>query len=674
MPEPLLCHQPAKADHAQLFEILVGELTDFAVFLMDPAGCIVSWNPGVERILGYTEAEWLGQSTEMIFTPEDRAQGMAQKEMAKAAQEGRAPDIRWHLRKNGERLYVEGALVALRDETGQFLGFSKVMRDITERKKRELALQDAVRYAESIVDTVSEPLLILDGALRVQSANRSFYSQFQVSSEETQGQLLYQLGNGQWNVPPLRALLEKVLPQNKTVESFEVEADFPSIGRKVLLLNARKLWREGNHAELILLAIEDITERKQTAIQQAALLELGDRLRDLHNPADMAGVAAGLLGRTLGVVRVGYGTVDAAEQTITVERDWTNGQVEHATGSYRFADYGAALASHLKRGEAVVIPDVAKDAQTADGAENFAMLGVRALLDVPLVTRGRLAGALHLHDSIPRAWSEEEIRFVRKMLDRTWTAMERARAETEREQLLAEVKRSNEDLAQFAHVVSHDLQAPIRGMKSFSQLLMRAYEGQLDATAQEYLQLIQTSAESMSELIQTLLSYATVGQETMTLDFVPLDTVLETVLTSLRPVIAETGAKIESQSLPGVRGDRVLLQQLLQNLINNAIKYRKPQETPHILVSARSQGDLVIISVKDNGQGIEPRYHQQIFAPLKRLHGPEIGGTGIGLAICKRIIERHGGRIWVESQAGGGATFFFTLPRNTEPPVNRTES
>ena len=202
----------------------------------------------------------------------------------------------------------------------------------------------------------------------------------------------------------------------------------------------------------------------------------------------------------------------------------------------------------------------------------------------------------------------------------------------------------------------------------------RRYEGQLDATAQEYLQLIQTSAESMSELIQTLLSYATVGQEAMALSSVSLDTVLEMAVTSLRPVIAETGVKIESQSLPDAWGDRVLLQQLLQNLLSNAIKYRKPEGAPYILVSAQSHGDFVTISVKDNGQGIQPRYHQQVFAPLKRLHGPEIGGTGIGLAICRRIAERHGGRIWVESQAGEGATFFFTLPKNGEPSAIGTDA
>jgi signal transduction histidine kinase len=142
---------------------------------------------------------------------------------------------------------------------------------------------------------------------------------------------------------------------------------------------------------------------------------------------------------------------------------------------------------------------------------------------------------------------------------------------------------------------------------------------------------------------------------------------------SLQPLIAESGARIESQPLPDVPGDRILLQQLLQNLISNAIKYRKPEESPRILVSAQPHGGSVTVSVKDNGEGIASRYHQQIFAPLKRLHGAEIGGTGIGLAICKRIVERHGGRIWVQSQAGEGATFFFTLPREGKPSLDRSE-
>jgi PAS domain S-box-containing protein len=545
MPEPLNCDHPTRPDHAQLYELLVRELTDFAVFLIDPSGCITSWNPGVERILGYTEREWLGRSTEIIFTQEDQGQALPEKEMTMAALEGRASDTRWHLRKNGERLFVEGTLVALRDQSGRLLGFSKIIRDITERQK--------------------------------------------------------------------------------------------------------------------------------TALRHSALVELGDGLRVLRKPAEMAGLLARILGQTLRAVRVGYGVVDATLETITVEEDWTNGQVEPARGSFRFADYGSALARSLRRGEVVVISDVTEDTRTADRASNFVALKVRALLDVPLLEKGRLVAALHVHDSVPRSWSEDTIDFVRATVDRTWSAMNHARSEIEREQLLQQVECSNEELTQFAHVVSHDLQAPIRGIRIFSQMLLRSYQPQLDPTARHYLQTIIKSADSMGTLVRTLLGYATVGQGTVTLSRVSLDSVLEAVVTSLHPLIAEAGASIEILPLPEVRGDAILLHQLFQNLLSNAVKYHSPGKVPKIVVRAQSHLDVWVISIKDNGPGIEPRYHQHIFAPLKRLHGTEIEGTGIGLAVCKRIVEGHRGRIWVESQLGQGATFLLH-PAQDRRRINTTQS
>ncbi len=282
------CKHPVKADHPYLYELLVSELTDFVVFLTDPNGCIASWNPGVQRILGYTEEEWIGQSAEILFTPEDRSQDQAQKEMKTALRDGRAADVRWHMRKDGSRFYVEGTMVALRDN-GHLLGFSKVMRDVTERQKRELELQDAVAYAESIINAMREPLLVLDAELRVRSANRSFYQMFQVSPETIKNQFLYELGHGQWNISPLRALLENVLPRQAAVEDFKVEHQFPHVGRKTMLFNARKLWREGNHTELILLVMEDITERHEAEQERERLTrELKLSNEDLTQFAHMA--------------------------------------------------------------------------------------------------------------------------------------------------------------------------------------------------------------------------------------------------------------------------------------------------------------------------------------------------------------------------------------------------
>jgi signal transduction histidine kinase len=231
----------------------------------------------------------------------------------------------------------------------------------------------------------------------------------------------------------------------------------------------------------------------------------------------------------------------------------------------------------------------------------------------------------------------------------------------ERERLLRELKRSNEELAQFAHVASHDLQAPLRMVKSFSELLARRYHGQLDAAAGEFISHIQDGAETMEKLIATLLHYATVGQQPMVPQRVEMTEVVEAVLKTLKPAIEELNAEVSYRELPNVSGDRVLLEQLIQNLVSNAFKYRSGKELPQVRIAASEQGGQWLLSVSDNGPGIAPEYHDRVFTPLMRLHGREIQGTGMGLAVCKRIVERHGGRIWVESEPGQGAIFYFTL-------------
>jgi PAS domain S-box-containing protein len=225
-----------------------------------------------------------------------------------------------------------------------------------------------------------------------------------------------------------------------------------------------------------------------------------------------------------------------------------------------------------------------------------------------------------------------------------------------------QLAQSNAELEQFAYVASHDLQEPLRVVGSYAQLLARRYQGKLDPKADEFIAFIVDGTNRMKRLIQDLLSYARVTTKGKPLAAVDTGKVLEQVLADLAHRIRSTNAAVTFDALPVVQADEGQLGQLLQNLIGNAIKYRGAA-APLIHVSARREGEEWVFSVADNGIGIEKQYKDQIFVIFQRLHGiGEYEGTGIGLAICKKIIERHEGRIWVESEPGRGSTFMFSVP------------
>ena len=230
------------------------------------------------------------------------------------------------------------------------------------------------------------------------------------------------------------------------------------------------------------------------------------------------------------------------------------------------------------------------------------------------------------------------------------------------EQSVAELARSNADLQQFAYVASHDLQEPLRMVSSYTQLLGRRYKGKLDADADEFIAFAVDGATRMQRLIQDLLAFSRVSRGSHKPEPVSIEEAFARAMENLRQSVTESGAVITHDPLPTVIGDRNQLAQVFQNLLGNAIKFRG-QDPPRIHVSARRAGAEWLFSIRDNGIGIDRQYADRIFVIFQRLHtSQEFPGTGIGLAICKKIVERHEGRIWFESEPGKGATFYFTIP------------
>ncbi len=346
-------------------------------------------------------------------------------------------------------------------------------------------------FAEAIIAAVHEPLLILRKNLEIVSANEAFYGVFQILREETEGRHIYELGDGQWNIPQLRELLHEILPAHSTFRNFEVAHDFKRVGRKVVLLNASEVFDPNAQEQTILLTMEDITDRKRAD-------------EALHN--------------------------------------------------------------------------------------------------------------------------------------------------------------LNTELQHFAYALAHDLREPLRSVVNFTELLALDYRGKLDQEADHYIECSVQGARRMEALMKDLLAYweTTTGQRIVT--EVDGNAALGKARQNLERVVTESGATITADPLPMVVAEDAMLIQLFQNLIGNAIKYRGA-EPVRVHVSAENGETGALFSVRDNGIGIDPQHFQQIFGVLKRLHGKDIPGTGIGLALCKKIVERGGGEIWVESELGRGSTFKFTIPR-----------
>lgn len=237
-------------------------------------------------------------------------------------------------------------------------------------------------------------------------------------------------------------------------------------------------------------------------------------------------------------------------------------------------------------------------------------------------------------------------------------------AEEARGRLLARLTESNTELERFAYVASHDMQEPLRMVLNFSQIIAKDYEDSLDEDGKEYLRIVGDSALRMREMVHDLLEYARLGREGATIVDVDMAVELDHVKTNLGQLIADTGAIVTSDPLPFIQGNPVQIMRLLQNLISNAIKYQAPGNTPVIHIGVVAEPGWWHFIVRDNGLGIEPAFIEQVFEPFRRLHTWEsIKGTGLGLAVCKKIVESHGGRIWATSVKTGGTEFHITLPR-----------
>lgn len=342
----------------------------------------------------------------------------------------------------------------------------------------------------------------------------------------------------------------------------------------------------------------------------------------------------------------------------------------------------------LRTGKAVLIEDIRDEVLTEHSRgpkylEILRSLGPKSLICAPLSIGDRRFGVISfLNLQAERRYTVADLAFAEELALRAARAVENARlftasqaSENTLKVVNDELRTANENLNQFAYSASHDLQEPLRILSIYSQLMERDFGQQLDGRAREYLGFLVESSRRLQMLLRDLLAYIQVtGTKQLEETRSEAQAVLEKVMASLARSIAESQAEIHYEKLPALAVEEVHLLLLLQNLVENAIKYRS-SSPPRLYISAeRTSGEKWLMHVRDNGIGIPARYHAQVFGMFKRLHTREqYPGTGIGLAICQRVVERYGGKIWVESQEGAGSTFFFTLPAWKESNTARED-
>ena len=300
---------------------------------------------------------------------------------------------------------------------------------------------------------------------------------------------------------------------------------------------------------------------------------------------------------------------------------------------------------------------------TAGGVER----GVKSGVFLPVKSREGVMGVLDIISLEADHFTRERVNALTAIGGGLGMLLENARLDELIQQHAEELARSNADLEQFAYVASHDLQEPLRMVTSYVQILEEDYDGQLDADAHRYIGYAVDGATRMRHLIEDLLEYSRVSSQKEPLEWTDCNDVVKGVLGDLNSVLEDSGALVTYEDLPTVRGDASKLGQLFQNLVSNGIKF-SGDKPARVHISAENKSGEWVFSVRDQGIGIAPRHQKRIFQMFQQLHTrAEFPGTGIGLAVCYKIVQRHGGRIWVESEPGEGSTFYFTIPAPVSP-------
>ncbi|MEQ9001444.1 MAG: PAS domain S-box protein [Coleofasciculus sp. B1-GNL1-01] len=628
-------------------------------------GTISTFNRAAEKWLGYSASDVVGKTTPALFhDPEEMVERSRElcKELGTLIQPGFETFVakaRWgeiderewtYIRHDRSLFPVLLSITALYNSDNQIVGFLGIGSDISLRKQAEQSLRDSQHFSQRIADTVPGILYLYDVIeQRNVYANRSTVELLGYTPQDIQD-----IGTDFMSHLVHPEDIPHIIEHQKHLTTL-TENDHLTLEYRMKHANGEWRWLRSRETvfsrtveelpKLVLGIAEDITDYKRV---EDALRQTNEDLeqRVKQRTVELENAHHQL---RFHVENSPLGVIEWDSQ-FRVQR-WSK-QAEFMFG-WKGED---VLGKRLTDWQFVYPDDLEFVHQKALNLLNPE--SPPEIIENRNLTKDGNMVYCQWYNSVLFDESNAVVSILSLVQDQT----ERKHSEEQLQQLNQQLQRSNQELEQFAYVASHDLREPLRKIRSYSDLLVKRYQGQLDERADKYINYITDSVIRMQALITDLLTYSRVSRNELVLEPTDLGEILQQTLMDLSPAIEENHAIINTTLLPIVQANPLQIGQVLQNLIANAIKFCREQP-PRIDIKADCQDNFWQISIQDNGIGIDPNYSDRIFAIFQRLHyREEYPGTGIGLAICQKIVERHGGKIWVESEFGQGSTFYFTLP------------
>lgn len=642
---------------------VLDEIQDYAIILLDRDGIVRNWNSGAEKIKGYKASEIIGKNFKIFYRKEDQLQNLPDRLLKEAADSGRAVYEGWRVRKDGSEFWGSMTLTALHNDKNEVTGFLKITKDLTEQKLADDKLRE---YAQELTK-------------RNEDLTRSEERYHQMIDEVEEYAIILLDVNG------------IILHWNKGAQRIKGYTAAEAIGKSFTIFYTEEDKMKGLPYRLL-----------EEAREKGRVLHEGWRVRKdrtkfwgtvvitaLHN---MEGAVIGFSKVTRDLTQKKFAEEELLNSKYELEersRELEASEERYHRMVEEVQDYAIILLD--KDGK---ILNWNKGAEKIKGYRPEEIVGQSFTVFYTPEDRVKGVPFSLLREAALTGRAEQEGWRLRKDRTKFWgsiviTALhnkhndligfskvtrdltERKIAEETLKQYTEKLERNNEELEQFAYVASHDLKEPLRKIITFGNLLETNAKESLDEKAKDYVMRMQNSASRMMSLIEDLLNFSRVNRPTEGFELVDLNQLIGRVLSDLEVMIHTRNVSMEIGQLPPIEGRKSQLGQLFQNLISNAVKFNDKEEpvvsiTSHTYTDQSTANKFVDIEIKDNGIGFENIYKHRIFEIFQRLHGKaEYPGTGIGLAICKKIVEAHGGTISAEGNLGEGATFKITFPLHT---------